>query len=45
MAGEETDKSPRAQNVESGGDGGADSTKVSNATKPAEISSYEIVNH
>ncbi len=26
-------------------DGGADSTKVSAATKPAEVSNYEIVNH
>ena len=26
-------------------DGGADSTKVSDATKPAEVSNYEIVNH
>ncbi|HEV2813754.1 MAG TPA: Glu/Leu/Phe/Val dehydrogenase dimerization domain-containing protein [Solirubrobacteraceae bacterium] len=42
--GTETDKSPRAQNREDG-DGGADSTKLSAATKPAEVSNYEIVNH
>jgi len=41
---EETDKSPRKQNREDG-DGGADSTKVDKATKPAEVSNYEIVNH
>jgi glutamate dehydrogenase (NAD(P)+) len=39
---EKVDQSPREQNK---GDGGADSTKVSDATKPAEVSNYEIVNH
>jgi glutamate dehydrogenase (NAD(P)+) len=39
----ETDKSPREQNRS--GDGGAASTKVDAATKPAEVSNYEIVNH
>ncbi|HEX8123415.1 MAG TPA: Glu/Leu/Phe/Val dehydrogenase dimerization domain-containing protein [Solirubrobacteraceae bacterium] len=43
MSSTETDKSPRQQNK--GEDGGADSTKVSDATKPAEVSNYEIVNH
>ena len=43
MASTETDKSPREQNK--GADGGADSTKVDKATKPAEVSNYEIVNH
>jgi glutamate dehydrogenase (NAD(P)+) len=43
---EETDKSPRKQNRgDADGDGGADSTKVSGATKPAEVSNLEIANH
>src|SRR5688572_17585316 len=43
---EETDKSPRVQNRgEDRDDGGADSTKVSAATKPAEVSNLEIANH
>ena len=41
---EKVDKSPREQNREEG-DGGAKSTKVENATKPAEVSNYDIVNH
>src|SRR5829696_4786620 len=40
---EKVDKAPREQNRE--GDGGEDSTKVNAATKPAEVSNYEIVNH
>src|SRR5215217_3126058 len=44
--GEETDKSPRVQNRgDASDDGGTDSTKVSAATKPAEVSNLEIANH
>ncbi len=33
------------ERTDAGTDGGADSTKVSAATKPAEVSNYEIVSH
>ena len=42
---EETDKSPRVQNVATPDEEGQESTKTSPATKPAEVSNYEIVNH
>ncbi|HEV2061209.1 MAG TPA: Glu/Leu/Phe/Val dehydrogenase dimerization domain-containing protein [Solirubrobacteraceae bacterium] len=43
---EETDKSPRVQNRREGSeDGGAPSTQVSAATRPAEVSNLEIANH
>ena len=42
---EETDKSPRVQNRGEEDDGGTESTKVSAATKPAEVSNLEIANH
>jgi glutamate dehydrogenase (NAD(P)+) len=43
---EETDKSPRVQNRgDSSDDGGRESTKAGQATKPAEVSNLEIANH